>query len=308
MSIPTQRAIRDALLRYLALKKDPIRPKDAYGDLAAYFPGMTEAERHEKVESGENLFNNRVRFARNQLREEGLLDSSVRGRWSLTEHGFAEATKLSASIEHEKSVDSTSPSFSRDDKLVSSGKHSNDTDDSSPRSGRDSSGEMSSLPNLVKRHEMEVKDELKSLLAGLPAEKFEKLAARLLDAMGFCEMTVTNKGADGGVDGYGELEMGVVRVKAAFQCKRWSNVVGRPEVDAFRGAIQGKYDYGIFMATSSFTARAEEESMRSGCVPIIMVDGSKIIDLMVQREVGVWREPLSILKIDDTFFLDPEDE
>jgi restriction system protein len=117
---------------------------------------------------------------------------------------------------------------------------------------------------------------------------FEEFAKRLLEAYGFLDMRVTQYSKDGGIDGHGKLKVGLAHLNVAFQCKRFNrNSVGRPEIDRFRGAIQGQYEQGIFFTTSIFANGAEAASFRPGAVPIILIDGEAIIALMIEKQFGV---------------------
>lgn len=107
-------------------------------------------------------------------------------------------------------------------------------------------------------------------------------------------MTVTQVSKDGGIDGHGLLKVGLAKMSVAFQCKRWEGNVLRPEVDKFRGAIQGKYEQGIFFTTSDFSSGAKDASIQKGAVPIILLNGDSIVDLMIDREFGVQRKPLQL--------------
>jgi len=80
-------------------------------------------------------------------------------------------------------------------------------------------------------------------------------------------MRVTSISNDGGVDGCGKLRVGIAHMNVAFQCKRWTvGNVGGPEIDKFRGAIQGEYEQGIFFTTSGFANGAKEVSIKkSSC-------------------------------------------
>jgi restriction system protein len=77
--------------------------------------------------------------------------------------------------------------------------------------------------------------------------------AGLLDApkRGFLQIT-----GDQGIDGIIKedcLGLGVIYVQA----KRWEQVIGRPEVQRFAGALAGQHaTKGIFITTSSFTDEA----------------------------------------------------
>jgi restriction system protein len=132
-------------------------------------------------------------------------------------------------------------------------------------------------------------------LKKLTPDAFEKFAKRLLDAYGFEDMEVTNVTNDGGIDGFGKLKVGLAYMNIAFQCKRWTQSnVGRPEIDKFRGAIQGEYEQGIFFTTANFASGAKDVSIKSGAVPIILIDGDSIVELMIEKNFGIEQESLPI--------------
>ena len=125
--------------------------------------------------------------------------------------------------------------------------------------------------------------------------EFEKFCKNLLDVYGFANLSVTQKSKDGGIDGFGKLKIGLAYMNVAFQCKRWNiGSVGRKEIDAFRGAIQGEYEQGIFFTTSSFTKEAMSCSIKHGAVPIILIDGKMIVDFMIEKQFGIEHENLPI--------------
>jgi restriction system protein len=111
-----------------------------------------------------------------------------------------------------------------------------------------------------------------------PSE-FEKFAGKLLEAYGFRRVNVTNphSAPDGGIDGHGQLKVGLATMRAAFQCKRWQGSVGRPEIDKFRGAIQGQFEHGYFFTTSTSSAEARNASIKDGAVPVFLFDGHEIV-------------------------------
>lgn len=108
-------------------------------------------------------------------------------------------------------------------------------------------------------------------------------------------MKVTQYSKDGGIDGHGKLKVGLAHLNVAFQCKRFNRTsIGRPEIDKFRGAIQGQFEQGLFFTTSQFAKGVEAFSFRPGAVPIILIDGEAIIDLMIEKQFGVQVEQLPI--------------
>ena len=135
---------------------------------------------------------------------------------------------------------------------------------------------------------------LKQLKVLNPYE-FEKFCRNLLEVYGFVDLEVTQKSRDGGIDGYGKLKVGLAYMNVAFQCKRWNTgSVSRKEIDAFRDAIQGEYEQGLFFTTSSFTKEAMAYSIKQGAVPVILIDGKMIVDFMIEKQFGIEHENLPI--------------
>jgi restriction system protein len=145
---------------------------------------------------------------------------------------------------------------------------------------------------LYEEYETSFRSQLLDKLHELTPRQFEIFSRKLLQAYGFVQVNVTNLTSDGGIDGYGKLRLGLATMNVAFQCKRWQGNIGRPEVDKFRGAIQGEFEQGVFFATSDFTQQAKEASLKKGAVPIILLNGKSIVDLMIQKGIGVERVPI----------------
>jgi len=168
---------------------------------------------------------------------------------------------------------------------------------------------LQKLKELHLIHKDFIKKKVLSDLKKMSPGNFEIFAKRLLEKYGFNDMKVTNLYKDGGVDGYGKLKIGLAHMNVAFQCKRWTKGnVGRTEIDKFRGAIQGKYEQGIFFTTASFAPGAENESFRPGAVPIILIDGNSIVDLMLDKEFGVVIESLPVYSYALDLVLSEENE
>lgn len=156
-------------------------------------------------------------------------------------------------------------------------------------------GPLAQLQTLHARYIAELKSRILSDLKQLSPAAFEQFAKRLLDVYGFHETKVTQVSGDGGIDGYGKLKVGLANLTVAFQCKRWTKGnIQRPEIDKFRGAAQGDVEQGLFFTTSNFSEGAIQASIKRGAVPIILIDGPAIVDLMIERELGVQNENLLI--------------
>jgi restriction system protein len=151
------------------------------------------------------------------------------------------------------------------------------------------------LQLLHSKYVSELKRKILSDLKRLSPSAFELFAKRLLDIYGFHDTRVTQLSGDGGIDGFGKLKVGLANLNVAFQCKRWTKGnVQRPEIDKFRGAAQGDVEQGLFFTTASFSDGAIAASIKRGAVPIILVDGESIVDLMIEKGFGVQLETMSI--------------
>jgi restriction system protein len=88
-----------------------------------------------------------------------------------------------------------------------------------------------------------------------------------------------------------------------IQAKRWKASVGRPEIQGFVGALAGKKaNKGIFITTSSFHDNATEYAAGLHN-KVILVDGRRLAELMIEHGIGVAEEhAYSIKKIDSDYF------
>jgi len=235
---------------------------------------------NETLPSGGSRFRNQVAWARFYLVRENLLDSSKRGIWSLTEQG--KSTHLT--FEQARQI------FLKWVKIF--------------QEERAKKG-----PEVVAHDVAEetgaVSDDYRSvahtLLLKLPPAGFERLSQRLLREAGFNHVTVTGKSGDGGIDGFGTLQINpFVSFKVLFQCKRYSNSVTPSHVRDFRGALAGRADKGIIITTGTFTSEARKEAGRDGAPPIELIDGEKLIDMLERLELGL--HPVTTFEVDHAFF------
>ncbi|QIM17616.1 restriction endonuclease [Leucobacter coleopterorum] len=160
----------------------------------------------------------------------------------------------------------------------------------------------------VERIHEEVAADLLARLQGKEPGFFEQAVVDLLLAMGYGGTAgagnVTQLSNDGGIDGVIDQDvLGLNRVY--IQAKRYKdeNVVGRPDLQAFVGALSGKADSGVFITTSRFSegalAYAENVPTR-----IILIDGKRLMKLMIRYGVGVQvKETYKIIEIDEDFFV-----
>ena len=273
MSFPKQSEVELPLLKTLLELGGKAEPREVYWRLATIFPQLTQEDLTARMPSNPSIFrwHNLVQWSRQKLVEKGDLDGSTRGIWKLTARGRARATGATANSVEELLL-----------------------------------AHQATLKDLVYENESEVKRRIISELQNLGATDFEQFCMSFLGPLGYEQLQVTNRGADRGIDGFGLFRQGVVTIRSAFQAKRWrQNPVSRPEIDKFRGAIQGDYDHGVFLTTGRFTADAEAASIKKGAISLLLLDGDAIAEGMIRNGIGVVRRPVQLFDLDPEFFRFP---
>lgn len=116
---------------------------------------------------------------------------------------------------------------------------------------------------------------------------------------------VTNPGADEGIDGIiNEDQLGLDVIY--LQAKRWENSVGRPEIQRFVGALHGRRaKKGVFLTTSTFTQDARDY-VATIDPKVVLIDGLKLAQLMIDFGVGVSRSQIYEIKRIDSDYFDVE--
>jgi restriction system protein len=245
---------------------------------------LTDEVQNDLLPSGAPRFQNQVAWARFYLVREGLLDSSKRGVWSLTERG------RSTDLSHERGREI----FLRWVRIFQEQRRSKAAADEPIA---EQIAEATGAP--TKDYRTEILD----LLLALPPSGFERLSQRLLREAGFTQVVVTGQSGDGGIDGHGTLQINaLLSFKVLFQCKRYSKSVSPSHVRDFRGAMAGRADKGIIITTGSFTAEARREAARDGVPPIELIDGEKLVDMLENLELGL--RPVTTYEVSHSFFIE----
>jgi restriction system protein len=150
------------------------------------------------------------------------------------------------------------------------------------------------LKTIQKKHFAEFKNQVINQLKQIEPKQFETFSKRLLDVYGFENVKVTRYFKDGGIDGYGKLKIGLTYLNVAFQCKRWKSNVSRVEIDKFRGAAQGDFEYGIMFTTAKFSKDAQDVTIKRGAIPVVLIDGETLVNIMIEKRFGVDIETMEI--------------
>ena len=256
------------------------KPREASDKIAENL-NLHEEKLNELLDSGQSRFYNQVAWARQYLAWEGLLDTSQHGIWSLSAKG--ESTSLTDDQAHKlflKWVDIH-------------------------RKAKKDKTEKEIIEELEENEPDEIqtanKMDLLQVLQSLTPEGFEKICQRLLRESGFEKVVVTGQSHDGGIDGYGTLEMNpFVSFKVLFQCKRYKGTVSRAQVGDFRNAMIGRAEKGIIMTTGTFSSDAIKEANREGAPQVELVDGEKLVDMFKRVELGVKQR--TVYEVDLPFF------
>jgi restriction system protein len=153
-------------------------------------------------------------------------------------------------------------------------------------------------------------DELLARIAAMPPAFFETLVVDLLVAMGYGGShedagRAVGGGGDEGIDGV--IKQDRLGLESVYvQAKRWQGTVGRPDVQRFAGALQGqRARKGVFLTTSDFSkeARAYAASIDAS---IVLVNGVRLAELMIDHDIGVTRVGTYEIKRLDSDYFSPD--
>ena len=137
---------------------------------------------------------------------------------------------------------------------------------------------------------------------------FEKLVVKLLVKMGYGGSIkdagqAIGRTGDGGIDGIiNEDKLGLDKVY--IQAKKWAGKVSRPEIQKFIGALHERQaNKGIFITSSSFTQEAINTALKVSSPKVVLIGGEKLIEYMIENDVGVSEEDsYAVKRIDLDFF------
>jgi restriction system protein len=301
MTIPDYQSIMLPLLKYLGDRKEHSL-RETIEALAQQF-GLTPEERKELLQSGQQFtFDNRVGWARTYMKKAGLIESTRRGYFKITERGFKilEEAPKEINVRFLKKF----PEFVEFQAI----KREKDEEEKGEETAeKDVLTPEESIESAYQRLSQNLATDLIQQIKGCSPSFFEKLVIDLLISMGYGG---TRKDAgeaigrigDEGIDGIikeDRLGLDIVYIQA----KRWENPVSRPEIQKFAGALQGqRAKKGIFITTSAFTKDAKEyaEKIES---KIVLIDGETLAQLMIDHNIGV--SPVAsytIKKVDNDYF------
>ncbi len=293
MMLPVLRSLEDGAERTMAEVRERV----------ATAVGLTPDELAELLPSGKQaVYANRIGWAKTDLEKARALETIRRGTYRITKRG----KKLLA--DNPRHIDART--LSQFQEYAAYRKVPD-----APQPGKQSTQEQGQGPTGTPRERMEaaykeVRDSveqevLATLLKCTPAF-FERVVVELLVNLGYggslSDAKAIGKSGDGGLDGIikeDRLGLDIIYVQA----KRWQNVVGRPEIQAFAGSLDGeRAKKGVFITTSWFSSEARSY-VKSIEKKIILIDGKELASLMVETGLGVTTEyTFAFKRVDQDFF------
>lgn len=267
---------------------------------------LTEGDMEEMLPSGrQTYFSNRVGWARTYLKKAGLIDSPAKASFRITTEGQAVLVENPPVIDnhflsrYESFREFTRPTMSEDTQAQENGQNENDSETPDDI-----------FENAFEKINQGLADDILTEVMKLTPVAFERLVLDLMKKMGYgtfpnaAAMTATT--GDEGIDGI------IMEDKLGFdliyvQVKRWDpdHIVGRPDVQAFVGAIVGKGGKGLFVTTSKFSKQAIDYAKNQH---VILMDGERLAYYMIEHDFGVsTKKTFAIKAIDTDLFEDYAD-
>jgi len=299
--IPDYQSLMLPLLKLVSDRQEH-KYRDLIENLAVEFQ-VTDEERKELLASGNQaIFDNRVGWAKTYLKKAGLLDSPKRATFVITRIG------LDTLKENLDRIDAKYlrqfPAF-----LEFQNASRNDTEEEIVIVETNEQTPEENLDKAYQRIRKSLASELLNRVVELSPTFFERLVVELLVKMGYGGSIkdagkAIGKSGDEGIDGTikeDKLGLDIIYIQA----KRWrpGNVVGRPELHKFVGALAGQgAKKGIFITTSNFTKEALEYTPKNE-TKIVLIDGEQLAQLMIDYNLGCTTQQIyELKKIDSDYF------
>jgi restriction system protein len=159
--------------------------------------------------------------------------------------------------------------------------------------------ETRQLWDLVQAQKSAVRERLREHLSEMHPYAFEQLVGRLLESMGYTEVEITSPSNDKGVDVVGRIVLGITEVKEVIQVKRHQRNVQRPVLDGLRGSLHRfQAVKGTIITLGGFASGARQAAFEAGAAPITLIDGEKLLDLLIDNGLGVRTKKIELLGFD----------
>ena len=258
---------------------------------------LSGSELSERLPSGkQGVFDNRVGWARTYLKKAGLIDAPQKAHFQITSEGrrlLENGVCITDQFLAEQYP--AFAAFKGVRKNIGTNIHKTEEDpEETPEE---------TLERVYRSIQEQLSDELLTEISNQSPVFFENLVVDLMKQMGYGDGFVTKTSGDGGIDGIiHEDKLGFNLIY--IQAKRWdqNQTIGKPEIQKFAGAMMGppKVEKGLFITTAKFSQGAKEFAKAQH---IILVDGQKLTELMMEYGIGVFtQQTYPIWRIDSDYF------
>jgi hypothetical protein len=152
----------------------------------------------------------------------------------------------------------------------------------------------------IKRARHQISLNLREYLSTMEPIAFKRLVRVLLLKLGYTDVTVTTASGDGGVDLRATLVGGgIARIQTCIQVKRQQSV-GAPVVQNIRGSLSA-HEAGLLVTSGQFTSGAIAEANDPHKLPITLINGAQLLELLLRHEIGLEAVHLTYyrLKLDE---------
>ena len=299
MAIPDFQTIMLPLMRHLQDGRDHTTG-ETLDVLAKHFQ-LTDEERRVLLPSGlQELFTNRVAWAKSHLKKAGILASPRRGVYQITARGREVLAKSPTAI-------NLRFLFQFPEYQAFRAIHRQRAEEPEEVETNHGGTPEEALESAYVKTQENLAADLMQRLQGCSPQFFERLVVEVIVKMGYGGSRqdagkAIGKSGDGGIDGIiKEDKLGLDAIY--IQAKRWANTVGRPEIQKFVGALTGqRAKKGLFITTSDFTADAKTYALQID-TKIVLIDGEMLAQLMIDYNVGVSTiATYELKKIDTDYF------
>jgi restriction system protein len=299
MPIPDFQSIMLPLMKSCADGKEH-NISDSEEALAVEFK-LTPEERKVRLPSGvQEVFRNRIGWAKFHLKMAGLLETPKRGVYSITTRGLEVLKQTPPAINLRFLAQFPEYVAFRKAEKESTGPVSTEETD---QTGTPEEILEAAHEKIQKSLAAELQQKLKTCSPAF----FERLVVEVIVKMGYGGTRLDagkaiGKSGDGGIDGIiKEDKLGLDTIY--IQAKRWENTVGRPEIQKFVGALTGqRAKKGLFISTADFSSEAKDYVSRID-TKIVLINGETLAQLMIDHNVGVSTlATYELKKIDSDYF------
>ena len=277
--------------------------KDVF-DAASKAAGLSAEAQAETLRSGGYRYEQRMGWALSHLSKAGWIDRPSRGYYKINEAGREALKRYPNGFDYSQAREIFAPFWPRPTQRMAGETATAEAE----AAAVDILDPVEQIEIGINRIEEEVGDELLTRLRESHPDFFEQAVVDLLLAMGYGGAEQRGKRIGGpndeGIDGIIDQDaLGLDRIYVQAKRYKDGNNIGRETIQAFVGALHGfGATRGVFLTTSAFTPGAIEYA-RNVQSRVILIDGLRLVGLMIKYRVGVQvQRTYTTVEIDADFF------